>query len=188
MSSETRSRFLAAIGAQVGPERVEEAHIFPPIRQGGTENGVAVVAVRAARTALLDDAARDDDRPDAAPDEAVPADPEVTPPHGDPLEEEIVREDADPLPAARDDDGRANPSPDKAGGRLTVYTAKYRLTLKGPDRGKWEFAMQAEADAPLITVETVVRGVQRRSGDVEDPEKLSGEEFRAQLPASPSGA
>jgi hypothetical protein len=66
--------------------------------------------------------------------------------------------------------------------RLAVYTAKYRLTQKGPDRGKWEFAVQVEADAPLLTVDKVVRGVQRRSGDAEDPERLSGDEFRALLP------
>ena len=66
--------------------------------------------------------------------------------------------------------------------RFSVYTAKYRLTLKGPERGKFDFSMQAEADAPLVTVDKVVQGVQRRSGDAEDPEKLSGEEFRSQLP------
>ncbi len=53
--------------------------------------------------------------------------------------------------------------------RHTVYTARYRLVVKGPDRGRWEFECVAEADAPLITVETVVRGVQRRSGDLDDP-------------------
>jgi hypothetical protein len=66
--------------------------------------------------------------------------------------------------------------------RLAVYTAKYRLTLKGADRGKWDFDIHVEADAPLVTVDKVVRGVQRRSGDAEDPEKLSGDEFRALLP------
>ncbi len=53
--------------------------------------------------------------------------------------------------------------------RHTVYTARYRLVVKGPDRGRWEFECVAEADAPLITVETVVRGVQRRSGDLDEP-------------------
>ena len=49
-------------------------------------------------------------------------------------------------------------------------------------RGKWEFAVQVDADASLVTVDRVVRGVQRRSGDTEDPERLSGDEFRALLP------
>ena len=114
---ETRERFLAAIADRVNAERVEELHVFPPLKQSGMESGVAVVAVQ------------ENDR-----------------------------------------------------NRLAVYTAKYRLTLKGPERGKWDFSILAEADAPLVTVDKVVQGVQRRSGDVDDPEKLSGEEFRAQLP------
>ena len=121
---ETRERFLGAIAERLEPETVEEAHLFPPIRQGGQESGVAVLAVR----------------------------------HG---AADIAH-------------------------RLTVYTAKYRLTLKGPERGKWEFALQAEADAPLVTIDEVVRGVQRRSGDADDPVKLAGDEFRALLaPAKP---
>jgi len=36
----------------------------------------------------------------------------------------------------------------------------------------------AEADAPLVTVETVVRGVQRRSGEEEEPDRLSGDDAR----------
>lgn len=68
--------------------------------------------------------------------------------------------------------------------RPTVYTARYRLTLKGPDRGKWETSIVAEAEAPLVTVEAVVRGVQRRSGDVEDPVRLTGDELRAAIAAS----
>ena len=111
----TRERFVTAIADRVQPERIAEAHLFAPIKQGGTESGVAVVAVREA-------------------------------------------EEQD---------------------RLAVYTARYRLVLKGPERGKWEFAMQADADAPLLTVDKVVQGVQRRSGDAEDAIKLTGEEFSA---------
>ena len=59
----------------------------------------------------------------------------------------------------------------------TVYTATYRLTLKGPDRGKWESALHAEADAPLLTVDAVVRGVQRRAGDEGEPERLTTEDL-----------
>jgi hypothetical protein len=62
--------------------------------------------------------------------------------------------------------------------RYTVYAAKYKLALKGVDRGKWECSVVAEADAPLVTVETVVRGVQRRSGEAEEPERMSGDEAR----------
>ncbi|MBY0488925.1 MAG: hypothetical protein K2R93_03700 [Gemmatimonadaceae bacterium] len=49
--------------------------------------------------------------------------------------------------------------------RHTVYTARYRYVIKGPERGKWEANVKAEAEAPLVTVETVVRGVQRRAGE-----------------------
>ena len=70
--------------------------------------------------------------------------------------------------------------------RRVVYTARYRLTLKGPDRGKWEFSVHPEADAPLITVDKVVRGVQQRSGDSLEPTKLTGEEIRMMMPETPS--
>ncbi|HKW11955.1 MAG TPA: hypothetical protein VJO33_16335 [Gemmatimonadaceae bacterium] len=53
--------------------------------------------------------------------------------------------------------------------------------LKGADRGKWECFVVAEADAPLVTVETVVRGVQRRSGDADEPERMSGDDARDAL-------
>jgi hypothetical protein len=62
--------------------------------------------------------------------------------------------------------------------RHVVYTARYRHTLKGIDRGKWETSVVAEADAPLVTVDAVVRGVQRRSGDVDDPMRMDGDEIR----------
>jgi hypothetical protein len=74
-----------------------------------------------------------------------------------------------------------NVSPDAP--RMVVHSARYRLTLKGPDRGKWETNMVAEADAPLVAVDAVVRGVQRRSGDVDDATKMDGEEVRAVLGA-----
>ena len=120
---DTRDRFLLAITAEIAVDRIAEVHLFAPIRQGGVESGVAVVA-------------------------AVPFE-------GQNL--------ADREP------------------RFVVYTARYRLVLKGPDRGKWETSIVAEADAPLMTVDAVVRGVQRRSGDVDDPTRLDGDEIRAML-------
>jgi len=66
--------------------------------------------------------------------------------------------------------------------RYTVYTARFRHTLKGPERGKWELAVTEEADAPLLTVDAVVRGVSRRSGEADETIRLSGDEFRAALP------
>jgi hypothetical protein len=78
-----------------------------------------------------------------------------------------------------------DPADPRAVERHTVYTAHYRLVLKGPDRGRWEAAVTAEADAPLAAVETVVRGVLRRAGEDDDPEHLTGDAFRQELAAEP---
>lgn len=128
--ADTRERFLSAIADRVDRDAIAEAHLFQPIKQGGMESGVAVVAVSEPKA-------------------------------------------QSPGPA-----GSREPRAES----LVVYTARYRLTLKGPDRGKWDFAIQAEADAPLVTVDKVVQGVQRRSGDAEEPVRLSGDDFRALLP------
>ena len=42
--TETQQRFLRAIAERVPMHQVVELHLFPPIRQGGVETGVAVVA------------------------------------------------------------------------------------------------------------------------------------------------
>lgn len=157
-----RERFLTAIADRVNPESVAEAHLFTPIRQGGFESGVAVIAVADSRGGETQRSAAPDAEDAHARDAAE--------------RHETAVEDGEPEPPAD-----AAMSADAELQRLVVYTARYRLTLKGPDRGKWDFAMHAEADAPLVTVDRVVRGVQHRSGDAEDPEKLSGEEFRARV-------
>lgn len=128
--TETQERFLAEIATRVPLEQVAELHLFPSLRQGQMESGVAVVAVTLTP------------EPDAPP------------------------------PAA---------GSNAAGDRLTIYSAHYRLTIKGPDRGKWEMSAAAEADAPLITLEAVVRGVRHRAGDGAETERLTGDEFRAAL-------
>jgi hypothetical protein len=61
--------------------------------------------------------------------------------------------------------------------KYSILTARYRLTIKGPDRGKWEFELVHDADAPLETVEQVVRGVVRRTGDDGEPDLLSSADF-----------
>lgn len=65
--------------------------------------------------------------------------------------------------------------------RYAVLAARYRLTLKGPDRGKWDFEITHEADAPLDTIDRVARGVARRAGDAGDPESLSAPQLRSTL-------
>lgn len=127
--SEVTERFLRSIIARVPLDRIEELHLFAPLRQGTTETGIAVIAARVPMSPLelfevLDDEGANDELPDRAAGE-VAIMPRV---------------------------------------RHTVYTARYRLVLKGPERGTWESEVVDEADAPLITVETVVRGVQRRAG------------------------
>ena len=138
----TRERFLMAIAAVLPPERFIELHFFSPIRQGGVESGVAVIAAHQ----------------------------EVVPPP--------IMADAPPPDEDIEPDELEAPDEDAAPPRYTVYAAKYRLAIKGPERGKWECSVVAEADAPLVTVETVVRGVQRRSGDADEPERMSGDEAR----------
>lgn len=154
--TETRERFLRAIVADVPAERVAEVHFFQPIKQGGIESGVAVVAAWQETPAV------------SAPVADTPA------------------ADA-PADVSVGDVSDTNDSPPRAvAERHVVYTARYRHTLKGPDRGKWETNVVAEADAPLVTVDAVVRGVQRRSGDVDDPTKMEGDEVRALVQPSVS--
>lgn len=121
--NETTERFFRDIADRVGYDHVAEVHLFPAIKQGGVESGLAVVATAA----------------DSTTPEGVE--------------------------------------------RHVVYTARYRSILKGPERGKWESDVKAEADAPLITIDEVVRGVVRRSGDEFPPERITGEQFRSIVPA-----
>jgi len=65
--------------------------------------------------------------------------------------------------------------------RHTVFTARYRYVIKGPERGKWEASLKAEADAPLVTVETVVRGVQRRAGEESEIVRYTGAQIARAL-------
>jgi CO dehydrogenase/acetyl-CoA synthase alpha subunit len=165
MTDETRARFLAGIAAQVPAERVAEVHLFGAIRQGGQESGVAVVAVHREEPPVED----------ATTAEAVPAGTVEEAQH----ELEIVTDENstdEPILDEPEDSADTRPT------RYTVYTARFRHTLKGPERGKWELAVTEEADAPLLTVDAVVRGVSRRSGETDETIRLSGDEFRAALP------
>jgi hypothetical protein len=214
--TETQQRFLRAIAARVPMEQVVELHLFPPIRQGGVETGVAIVA--------------EDPRPpvtagpvDVEAEESTEATLEV-PIEQDPSERERsieLGDVADALPTVGDDESPyaedirsgdedddyddddevaddqenendeddndvligAQASAARVAARFTIHTARYRLTLKGVDRGKWEVDVVAEADAPLDAVDAVIRGVQRRSGEGAEPERLSTEALRDALDA-----
>ena len=168
MTDATRARFLAAIAAQLPAERIVEVHLFPAIRQGGMESGVAVIAVERAEDA--------EDAPIAHVAEAAR---DATPA----LDEESPYVDAAEAVAEAEQtetEERTTPAA-TAPRRYTVYSARYRHTLKGPDRGKWEVSVTEEADAPLLTVDAVVRGVQRRTGEVDEIVRLSGDEVRLGL-------
>jgi hypothetical protein len=130
----TEERFVRAIAEHVPMDRVAEVYLFPPLRQGAIESGVAVLAVT------------------------------------DPVTDQETGER-----------------------RHIVYTATYRHTRKGPDRGGWSVDVVAQADAPLDAVAAAVRGVHRRTGegDGAEADRMSGSQFRAlladALPADQAG-
>lgn len=153
--TETQQRFLKAIAERLGERPVVEVRLFPAIRQGQHESGVAVIAVEepappaepVTASATLDGA--------PVPDDMAPA--------------AVV---STPQPA------QAASSRQPAVSRLSILTARFRLTVKGPDRGKWEFDLVHDADAPLETIEPVVRGVARRVGEAGEPDLLSPAAFQ----------
>lgn len=173
--TETQQRFLRAIAERVPRDQVVEVHLFPAIRQGGVETGVAVVAEDPRPVAMP----QADGASDVAP---VTGSPEM-PPNADTNGSVDARpeEFADESEVAADAD-----SPrvaEEAARKFTIHTARYRLTLKGVDRGKWDFDVVAEADAPLEAVDAVVRGVQRRAGEGTEPDRLTTAAFREALDA-----
>jgi hypothetical protein len=206
--SEITERFLRVVIAHVPLARIEELHLFSPLRQSGVETGIAVIAARVpivvdqpplAPELLLDDEVVAIDvlaeagEVDAVEVEAVEADAfEAEAVEVDVVEAEAVEADAVEADAVEAETVEAEtvdaeavdaetviaaepeaqePLADAPEARAvprirhTVYTARYRLVQKGPERGKWEADVVAEAEAPLITVDLVVRGVQRRAGE-----------------------
>jgi hypothetical protein len=169
---ETEERFVRAIADHVPVERVAEVYLFPPLRQGAIESGVAVVAV----TDAMYDVAPVGDAP--VPDASVALaqgtelfTPGESPNVGDRLED--GPEHGERVVATAD--------------RHVVYTATYRHTRKGPDRGAWSVEVVAQADAPLDAVAAAVRGVHRRAGegDGAEAERMSGSQFRALMAGAP---
>jgi len=140
--TETQQRFLKAIAERVTGDNVTEIRLYPTVRVGPIESGVAIVATK-------------EPMPVAVAEEQVSAE-------GDLTVDEIR------IASARTD-------------RLSILTAHFRHTVKGPDRGKWEFTMVHDADAPIEIVESVVRGVARRSGEDGEPELLSATDFQKAL-------
>jgi hypothetical protein len=136
--TETQQRFLKEIADRITNGKVAELRLYPTLRVGPVESGVAIVAMD------------------------QPAD--------------VVSQESDsdaPIVA----DVEATTAPASEHSRLSIHTAHFRHTVKGPDRGTWEFTMVHDADAPIETVESVVRGVARRAGEDGEPELLSGDDF-----------
>lgn len=155
--TETQRRFLRDIAARVGEHRVHEIRLFPAIRQGGIESGVAIVAARHVE-------------PEPAPvAEAAPgSDAELAIP---------VVQDGAPAFVATTPDGLP---------RFEILSARYKLVLKGPERGQWNVDVRHDADAPLETIDRVVRGVELRAGDGDaEPELIHAEEFLAAISDAP---
>lgn len=274
--NDTTRRFLDAVLERVPESRIVELRLFPAMRQGGIESGIAVLAVDPDPPLPIPDApelhdgsgldsmfepsggvaARDGETPvdlvtiddDAAgvdPDTVVPAnradapldvvpvpratasgepEPGVVSPHAHddrttqieighegiadaPTLEFPVAPDQPtseiPIDLARpgsDSDAEAAPDDDIALGdilalpapesegvpghvRLAILCARYKLVIKGPDRGKWDMEIVHQADAPLDTLDLVIKGVVRRSGDDAVPERFSRHSLRDLLDA-----
>lgn len=241
--SEITERFFKAIVAKVPLDRIEELHLFSPLRSGGVETGIAVVAARVPAPVVAgepeqqieaeleqadaavavtdasdevvtdelvtDDAAIEDAGADEAGVDDVIADEVIV---EDAIADEVIADEPvvqEPIVAtieeAADDASDESPyapealheivedaieesieyvaeeTPAVAVERHTVYTARYRLVQKGPERGKWEADVKDEADAPLITVEMVVRGVQRRAGEASETTRFTGSQIARAL-------
>ena len=168
--SEVAERFLRAILQRLPLSRIEEVHLFSPLRQGTVETGIAVVAARPADVVVAApllplEAPAAPETPEAPTERLASAEGEqeegaAEAPDADaePVAEPVAESVAESATAVDAPTAPAVP-------RHEVHTARYRLVIKGPERGRWEEDLVAEADAPLITVETVVRGVQRRAGE-----------------------
>ena len=158
--TETQERFLRTVLTRIPLDGVVELHLFPPIRRGTMETGVAVIAMLLPPAPLTVVAVAPDDAVlvDAVPDDAVPDDSVPD----DALLNEAVLVPRPPL-------------------RLRILTAGYRHTIKGIDRGKWSVDVQERADAPLEAVEAVLRGVRQRSPEPADPELVSLDALAALL-------
>lgn len=179
--TETQERFLRSVLTLVPLESVIELHLFPPIRRGTLETGVAVIATSLPTAALavvemaVEEAVEVAIEPtpdglkfdvDGVTDESVPATTEAS---DERLPSEVTSEGFDAVP---DDPTAASPV---SAPRLRILTASYRHTIKGMERGKWTFDVQVEADAPYEAVELVLRGVRHRSSEPADPELVHSE-------------
>jgi hypothetical protein len=159
--TENQQRFLKAIAERIPAARIAEVRLFPTIRQGSLESAVAVVALEspveeADREVPLVLASDAPDRPDEHPAGEV----------------DLGTQSALPSDVAVEAGAPHDSAP-----RYSILTARYTMTLKGPDRGKWDFEVVHDADAPLNAMERVARGMAHRVGEDGEPDLLSATEF-----------
>lgn len=172
LGSDARERFVLEIAKVLPPARIVEAHFFAPLRQGQIETGVCVLGALPEGAEPLPVAA------EALSVEVEPQPVEAAPLSVEAAEEALVTDEQsadDTTPAA------AYPAGARISSRHVVYSARYRWTRKGPDRGKWECEVVAEADAPLLTVEAVVQGVRQRASEPLEVQKLDGDTVRGMI-------
>jgi len=202
--TETQERFLRAVLSRVAIDSVVELHLFPPIRRGTLETGVAVIAtvIPPPPLAVMPDEPAvpvtlgADMESDGTLDDQGFADEfeelvgvitiDVTPGASD-TEELVGVITIDVTPGASDTEERDESAVVEATAarpaihRLRILTASYRHTIKGIERGKWTVDVQEEADAPREAVEAVLRGVRHRSAEPADPELVSHDALAALL-------
>ncbi len=206
--SEITERFFKSLLTKVPLDRIEELHLFSPLRQGGVETGIAVIAAR--EEIVLDPEPIELPLPLAEGPTALEAEPHTSSQHHatddaadgtseqdlseipGPADEALASVDPDQVDPNYVEPVHVEPVPQADGAeptaqviRHTVYTARYRLVQKGPERGKWESEVVAEAEAPLITVEMVVRGVQRRAGEESDTTRFTQAQLARALRLDP---
>jgi hypothetical protein len=196
--TDTQLRFLRSIAERLPLDRVVELYLFPPMRQGILETGIAIIAAErtlpeaplaiapseepvAEERGYADGDADGDAIGEACdPTEDASRDDEAS--SADEASADVVETSTGfDVPTAAEMVAASNAA--RVASRHTVFTARYRLTLKGPERGRWELSVVEEADAPLLTIEMVVRGVQRRTGDGAEPERMEPTALRELLQA-----
>ncbi len=180
--TETQQRFLRAIVEQVPVERIVEVHLFPSLRQGQAESGVAVIAALPDNPVAASFPVAASRQPVAGSDTGDVSDDAEIEAQLDSEQAEVLAEaEAEGMTVEAGDTPDAERQTPDAAVRHVVYSARYRLVVKGPARGTWDCQVTAEADAPLVTVEMVVRGVQQRAGEEAEPERLTAEGLRHAL-------
>jgi hypothetical protein len=68
------------------------------------------------------------------------------------------------------------------GERRRIYTARYVLTIKGKERGKFQSTIQEVGTGPLEVLARVLQEAQHRSDDEHPPQAVSPESWFAAIP------